>query len=67
MRSFLTCPQCQARLAVPPGVTQHLFRCSACGMEFTSPDTEDEVLDAILVEDVEEVLDALPADDEAAL
>ena len=65
MRTLLSCPHCQARLAVPPGVTQRLFRCSACGEEFMSADTAGEVLDAILVDDVEEVLDALPADEEA--
>ena len=66
MRSLVTCPHCKACLAAPPGVTQRLFRCSACGEEFRSPDAGDEVLDAILVDDAEEVLDALPADDDEA-
>jgi WD40 repeat protein len=64
MRSILTCPHCQAGLAVPPGITPRLFRCSACGKDFPSPDA-DEVLDAIPVGDADEVLDALPADEPA--
>jgi WD40 repeat protein len=63
MRSFLTCPHCQALLVVPPGITQRFFRCTGCGQDFTAPAPE-EVLDAILVEDAEEVLDVLPADEE---